>query len=101
MKMVFNKFNKNKKGVKAMKRLILIIGLLFIVLSVPIFSEATPVDINNSGFESNFLADGSWQYWLTGWPTSGSAGVWNPTDYYFSTTGIPEGNNVSWINANG
>ena len=97
MKKVFNKFNKNKRGVKTMKRLILIAGLLIAVLSVPIFSEATPVIINNSGFESDFLVDGSWQDAITGWPNLGDAGVWNPTNSFF-TNGIPEGNNVAWLN---
>ena len=109
MKMVFNKFNKNKKGVKAMKRLILIIGLLFIVLSVPIFSEATPVDINNPGFENPILGEHTWtsNAGITGWTTSGDAGVWNPhptlDNVYFSNViqgnnvGI-QGNNVAYTN---
>lgn len=85
---------KNKGG-ETVKRLILITGLLIAVLSVPIFSEAVPVDINNPGFESNILADGSWQLGITGWTTSGWTGVWNPRAGYFST-GIPEGNNVAF-----
>lgn len=79
-----------------MKRLILITGLLIAVLSVPIMSEATLVNINNPGFESNVLADGSWQLGIIGWTTSPGAGVWNPLDTvsYFSS-GIQE-NNVTF-----
>ena len=81
-----------------MKRLILIVGLFFVVLSVPILSEATPVTINNSGFENTTLGDGAWQVGIQGWEISDNAGVWNPL--YGFNNGFPEnGNNVSWINS--
>lgn len=83
-----------------MKRLILIVGLFFVVLSVPILSEATSVTVNNFGFEDPTLGDDTWQYGIPGWTTSDSAGagVWNPPDSKFDSN-IPEGNNISWINS--
>lgn len=81
-----------------MKRLILIVGLFFVVLSVPILSEATSVTINNSGFEDPYLDDNTWQDGIPGWTTSDSAGVWNPPGSKFDSD-IPEGNNISWINS--
>ena len=80
-----------------MKKLIIIFGFLLMVLAIPDFSEATPVYIENPGFEADSQADGTWQWFITGWSIAGSAGVCDPTNSYFST-GVPEGDNVSFIN---
>ena len=84
-----------------MKRLILIVGLFFVILSVPILSEATPVFIENPGFEDPILGDDAWQYGIPGWKRTGVAGVWNPRNSKLDT-GFPEnGNNVAWVATGG
>lgn len=84
-----------------MKRLNLIIGLIAVLLFLPVFSEATSIDIENPGFEFDILADSSWQAGISGWITSGgitnNAGVYNPPASKYSSS-IPEGSNVAFTN---
>ncbi|MEW6417141.1 MAG: PEP-CTERM sorting domain-containing protein [Nitrospirota bacterium] len=81
-----------------MKRLNLIIGLLVIILLLPVFTEATPVDIENAGFEDLLLSDGSRSFTIPGWTISGGlAGTYNPLTSRY-TDGIPEGSNVAYAN---
>ncbi len=86
-----------------MKRLILIVGLFFVVLSVPILSEATPFTINNSGFENPSLSDGASQTYIPGWNRMNKkTGVWNPKIEEFKDGVISEweegNNNISYVN---
>lgn len=88
-----------------MKRLNLIIGLIAVLLFLPVFSEATSIDIENPGFEADILVDSpidnSFQWGITGWSSStGGVGVWNPSGYAYPN-GIPEGSNVAFINGSG
>ncbi|MBC2693805.1 MAG: PEP-CTERM sorting domain-containing protein [Desulfobacteraceae bacterium] len=89
-----------------MKRIILIVGLFFIVLSVPILCEATSVTIINSGFEDpvdNKWFDNRWTYGISDWSKSsgGVSGVYKPYNYSPSifSNGIPEGVNAAWLNS--
>lgn len=80
-----------------MKKLTLIAGFIVAVLLMPVMSQAMLVHIENPGFETDYLGDGSWQHSISGWTLEGIAGIYNPTDDKFSES-IPEGENVGFTN---
>lgn len=83
-----------------MKKTLFAIGLMFVLL-MPVFSEALPVPIVNPGFENQVLTEGGWTSGvnsISGWNSYVAAGIWNPTDFVFFSTLVPEGNNVAFSN---
>ncbi len=82
-----------------MQKLLIICSLLIAAMLVPVFSEATPIYVDNPSFEENSLVDGKWIYGITDWSAPYPAGVWNPLDTYpFFSSSIPEGTHVAYSN---
>lgn len=101
MKTAKYKLTELLKGVE-MKKILFVIGLIVLLLA-PVLSEALPVPVVNSSFETNVLADGQWQTSVAGWTTTGAAGVtgvYNPTDNRYNVS-IPDGANVGFSNRGG
>ncbi len=73
--------------------------LLVCLFTVSLCLNATPIAVNNAGFEANVLNNGSSIQSISGWSFSGVAGSFNPTSAHYPGDVIPEGNNVAFSNA--
>lgn len=78
---------------------LLVLGLL---MGSGLFTSAHALElgIDNAGFESISLSNGSSARGIDGWTTSGIVGEWDPNQNYFGGT-TPEGENVAYINYSG
>lgn len=62
-------------------------------------TQASSMDLTNSGLEAEHLNNGAWKHGIAGWDKVGHthAGVWNPTQGHFKDEAA-EGENIGWIN---